>query len=86
MPIALENENVLTLQQIQTLTGVETQKILVSFKLKPKVVETMEERRRGILSSVTQTNQDQQTLSVSTLGKCFFYPALTIDDDAIEFK
>lgn len=71
VPIVLENENVLTLQQIQALTGIETQKTLCNFKLKPKVLETLEERRRSILSSVTQTNQDQQTLSVSTLGKTF---------------
>lgn len=69
VPITLENENVLTLQQIQTLTGSETQKILVSFKLKPKVFETLEERRRGILNAVTQTNHEQQTLSISTLGE-----------------
>lgn len=69
VPINLENDNVLTLQQIQNLTGCETQKILVNFKLKPKVFDTLEDRRKSILSSVTQTNHDQQTLSISTLGE-----------------
>lgn len=69
MPIAIENDSVLTLEHIQQLTGAETQQILVKIKLKPKVQESLEERRRSIQNAVSQTSSDQYMLSVSTLGK-----------------
>ncbi|VEN44259.1 unnamed protein product [Callosobruchus maculatus] len=68
VPITVENENVLTLQQIQQLTGTETQETLVRLKLKAKVLDSLEERRRSIQSSVTQTINDQLTLNVSSLA------------------
>lgn len=69
MPIAIENDSVLTLEHIQQLTGTETQQILVKIKLKPKVQESLEERRRSIQNAVSQTSTDQYMLSVSTLGE-----------------
>ncbi|KAJ8933842.1 hypothetical protein NQ314_013764 [Rhamnusium bicolor] len=68
VPIGLENDSVLTLQHIQQLTGTETQQILVKFKLKTKVQESLEERRRSIQGSVSQTSNDQLMLSISTLA------------------
>lgn len=65
----MENDSVLTLEHIQQLTGTETQQILVKFKLKLKVQESLEERRRSIQGAVSQTSSDQYMLSISTLGK-----------------
>lgn len=56
--------NVLTLDQIQQLSGVETQQILAKVKLKQKVQESLEERRKSIQGSVSQTSSDQFMLSV----------------------
>ncbi|EFA08205.1 TATA-binding protein-associated factor 172-like Protein [Tribolium castaneum] len=63
-----ENDSVFTLERIQELTGPTTQEILVKIKLKTKVQESLEERRRSIQNSVVQTSNDQLTLSVSTLA------------------
>ncbi|KAJ8949069.1 hypothetical protein NQ318_016971 [Aromia moschata] len=68
VPIAVENDSVFTLQHIQQLTGAETQQILVKFKLKTKVQESLEERRRSIQGSALQTSNDQLMLSVSSLA------------------
>lgn len=69
VPITVANDNVLTLEQIKDLTGPQTHEILVNFKLKSKVLESLEERRKSIQTSVTQTNKDQNALYISTLGK-----------------
>ncbi|XP_050515682.1 TATA-binding protein-associated factor 172 isoform X1 [Diabrotica virgifera virgifera] len=68
VPIPGNNENVLTLDQIEQVTGPETQSILVNIKMKPKVLESLEERRRNIHNSVSQTNKDQTRLSTSTMA------------------
>ncbi|XP_074027518.1 histone acetyltransferase 1 isoform X2 [Leptinotarsa decemlineata] len=68
VPVVVENENVLTLQQIEKLTGNETQQTLVNSKLKAKVHENLEERRRSIHSSVLQTTAEQHNLSTSTFS------------------
>lgn len=60
--------SVLTLDQIQQLSGMQTQQILAKIKLKPKVAESLEERRKNIQGSVSQTSSDQFMLSVSTLA------------------
>lgn len=62
------DDSILTLDRIQHLTGDETQNLLNSFKLKPKIQETLEERRRSIQNSAQQTNNEQFTLSISTLA------------------
>lgn len=56
---------VLTLEQIQQLVGPVMSQLLASNKLKPKVVESLEERRRSIQGAVSQTASDQQLLTVS---------------------
>lgn len=56
--------SVLTLDQIQQLSGTETQQILAKVKLKQKVQESLEERRKSIQGSVSQTSSDQFMLSV----------------------
>ena len=56
---------VLTLEQIQQLSGPVAQQLLATNKLKPKVAETLEERRRTIQGAVSQTSSDQMLLSVS---------------------
>ncbi|XP_018561856.1 TATA-binding protein-associated factor 172 isoform X1 [Anoplophora glabripennis] len=68
VPINIQNDSVFTLQHIEQLTGAETQQVLVKFKLKTKIQESLEERRRSIQGSATQTSNDQLMLSVSTLA------------------
>ncbi|XP_057659908.1 TATA-binding protein-associated factor 172 isoform X3 [Diorhabda carinulata] len=68
VPIEDNNENVLTLEQIERLTNTETQQTLINFKLKTKVLESLEERRRNIHSSSAQTKKDQTRLSCSTMA------------------
>lgn len=60
--------SVLTLDQIQQLSGTETQMMLSKVKIKQKVAESLEERRKSIQGSVSQTSSDQFMLSVSTLA------------------
>lgn len=68
VPILAENDGVFTLERIQELTNQTTQETLVKFKLKAKVQESLEERRRSIQSTVLQTAQDQSALATSTLA------------------
>jgi TATA-binding protein-associated factor len=68
VPVNSENDSVFTLERIQELTGQSTQETLVKIKLKSKVQESLEERRRSIQNSVVQTSNDQLVLSVSTLA------------------
>lgn len=71
VPVGVDNDGVLTLEHMQQLTGAETQRVLFACKLKQKVQESLEERRRGIQGAVSQTSSDQYMLSVSTLGTSF---------------
>lgn len=68
VPIKSESDTVLTLEHIQQLTGEETHETLVKFKLKPKILESLDERRKSIQHSVSQTSNEQFMLSVSTLA------------------
>lgn len=68
VPVKVETDAVLTLEQIQNVTGEETQNTLVKCRLKPKIQESLEERRKSIQHSVSQTSNEQLMLSVSTLG------------------
>lgn len=68
VPVNTENDSVFTLERIQELTGQSTQDALVKIKIKSKVQESLEERRRSIQSTVIQTSNDQLVLSVSTLA------------------
>uniref|UniRef100_A0A1B6DFE2 TATA-binding protein-associated factor 172 n=1 Tax=Clastoptera arizonana TaxID=38151 RepID=A0A1B6DFE2_9HEMI len=67
LPLDQETYNqVLTLDQIQQLSGSVAQQLLTSHKLKPKVAESLEERRKSIQGAVSQTSSDQQLLTITT--------------------
>lgn len=72
VPMTINGDGVLTLDLMKALTGTDVQQTLIRFKLKQKILDSLEERRRSIHDSVTQTSQDQYMLSVSTLGKLTF--------------
>lgn len=55
---------VLTLEQIQQLSGPVAQQLLSGHRLKPKVFESLEERRKAIQGAVSQTSSDQMLLSI----------------------
>ncbi|RZF48832.1 hypothetical protein LSTR_LSTR003212 [Laodelphax striatellus] len=57
---------VLTLEQIQQLSGPVFQQTLINCKLKTKIHENLESRRKSIQGAVSQTSSDQQLLTVST--------------------
>lgn len=69
VPMKVNGDSVLTLDLMTELTGPEIQQLLIKFKLKQKILDTLEERRRSLHDSVMQTSQDQHMLRVSTLGK-----------------
>lgn len=69
VPLNVNGDSVLTLDQMKQLTGTDIQETLVKFKLKQKIYDSLEERRRSLHDSVMQTSQDQYMLSVSTLGR-----------------
>jgi len=53
------------LEQIQQLSGPVAQQLLSGHKLKPKMSESLEERRKAIQGAVSQTSSDQMLLSIS---------------------
>ncbi|XP_076043200.1 histone acetyltransferase 1 isoform X2 [Oratosquilla oratoria] len=57
---------ILTLEQIHNLSGPISLSLFANAKLKPKVQETLEERRKAIQNSVSQTSSDQMSLSTTT--------------------
>lgn len=63
---ALTASPVLTLNQIQTLSGHTALTLFALGRLRPKVLATLEERRKTIQSSVSQTSSDQLTLATMT--------------------
>ncbi|ENN71273.1 hypothetical protein HUJ04_007705 [Dendroctonus ponderosae] len=66
IPIEIDNEQPLTLPLIEQLTGPSTDSILVNIKLKSKILNNLQERRRSIQSSVISTALEQRTLNIST--------------------
>ncbi|KAK3929318.1 TATA-binding protein-associated factor 172 [Frankliniella fusca] len=60
------SKQVLTLEQIQQLAGQVSEKLLSQQKLKPKVIDTLDQSRKNIQKSVSQTIQDQSILHIST--------------------
>ncbi|XP_053648070.2 TATA-binding protein-associated factor 172 isoform X2 [Cherax quadricarinatus] len=57
---------VLTLEQIQNLSGHISLTLFSGGRLRPKVHTTLEERRKAIQSSVSQTSTDQISLATTT--------------------
>ncbi|KAI4456700.1 tata-binding protein-associated factor [Holotrichia oblita] len=68
VPMDVNGDSVLTLDHMKQLTGPDVQQTLVKCKLKQKILDSLEERRRSLHDSVTQTSQDQYMLSVNTLA------------------
>ncbi|KAF7266582.1 hypothetical protein GWI33_020089 [Rhynchophorus ferrugineus] len=66
VPLEINNDQPLTLPLIEQLTGSNTETVLVNFKLKPKILETLQERRRSIQTAVEQTANEQKTYTIST--------------------
>uniref|UniRef100_A0A0A9X8J8 TATA-binding protein-associated factor 172 n=1 Tax=Lygus hesperus TaxID=30085 RepID=A0A0A9X8J8_LYGHE len=56
---SLAGAKVLTLDQMEQIVDVKVGEILLMMKMKPKVLETLQERRKTILQSLTATLGDQ---------------------------
>lgn len=63
---AFINAPVLTLEQIQNLSGHVALTLFNGGRLRPKVHSTLEERRKAIQNNVSQTSTDQISLSTTT--------------------
>ncbi|XP_054706279.1 TATA-binding protein-associated factor 172-like [Uloborus diversus] len=61
---AYQSGAVYTFEQIVQLASVGFPSSVSVVKLKPKVIETLEERRKSLLKTVTQTSHDQAALNV----------------------
>lgn len=60
----LDTTKILTLDEIQTLATTLTDNLRARFVMKPKVADMLDERRRSLLSSFSQTNADQNNLNI----------------------
>jgi hypothetical protein len=56
---------IVTLEHIELLTGSETKFLISSLKLRPKIIEQLEERRLSLNQSHKQINSDLISLTVS---------------------
>lgn len=63
--VPVQQTSLLTLEQISQLSGSTVQQTIVQSKLKPKTAETLEERRKAIQSSVSQTSLHQSSLAIT---------------------
>ncbi|CAD7093413.1 unnamed protein product [Hermetia illucens] len=61
-----DNCKVLTLDQIQMLCTTMTENLRRNSVLKPKILDLLEERRRGLQNSFLQTSAEQNSYNVST--------------------
>nr|CAD7594395.1 unnamed protein product [Timema genevievae] len=61
-----DGTSVLTLDQIQQLSGPTAQRLLSAHRLKPRAAETLEERRKAIQSAVSETSSNHLLLNIST--------------------
>uniref|UniRef100_A0A0N8BMP5 TATA-binding protein-associated factor n=1 Tax=Daphnia magna TaxID=35525 RepID=A0A0N8BMP5_9CRUS len=62
------NASFLTPEQIQSLTGPITIQLLTSSKLKSKITEMLEDRRKSLSSACLQVSTDQNKLNNTTLS------------------
>ncbi|CAH1396143.1 unnamed protein product [Nezara viridula] len=62
----ITSANVLTLDQMEHLCGTYTADLLEKSRLKPKLLETLEERRKCIRNAVTTTLNEQNTYHIMT--------------------
>jgi Domain of unknown function (DUF3535) len=63
--VPVQQTSLLTLEQISQLSGATVQQTIVQSKLKPKTAETLEERRKAIQNSVSQTSLHQSSLAIT---------------------
>lgn len=61
-----DSTNMLTLDQIKDLCTTATENLKVRFQLKTKVANLLEERRKSLYLSYTQTSTEQSQLNMST--------------------
>uniref|UniRef100_A0A336KBP6 CSON011086 protein n=1 Tax=Culicoides sonorensis TaxID=179676 RepID=A0A336KBP6_CULSO len=64
--VELESSPVLTLDQILRLSTTLTENLRQTFNLKPKLADTLEERRKALHASYQFTSQEQNTLNITT--------------------
>ncbi|CAB3368489.1 Hypothetical predicted protein [Cloeon dipterum] len=64
--VPVPQTSMLTLEQISQLSNSSIQQTIVQSKLKPKTAETLEERRKAIQNSVSQTSLHQCSLAITT--------------------
>lgn len=69
VPVEVASDQPLTLPLIEQVTGNETERILVNFKLKAKILESLQERRRSIQTNVLTTASEQRTFTICAKGK-----------------
>lgn len=62
----ITSANVLTLDQMEHLCGTYTADLLEKSRLKPKLLETLQERRKCIRTAVTTTLNEQNTFHIMT--------------------
>ncbi|XP_050311061.1 TATA-binding protein-associated factor 172 isoform X6 [Anthonomus grandis grandis] len=60
------NEEPLTLPLIERLTGPSTERVLLNAKMKAKMLESLQDRRRSIQSAALSTGTEQRCLTIST--------------------
>lgn len=63
---AYESVGMMTLEQIKELCTTATDDLKIRFQLKTKVASLLEERRKSLFNSYTQTSSEQSHLSLST--------------------
>ncbi|GAB0093033.1 TATA-binding protein-associated factor 172 [Sergentomyia squamirostris] len=66
IPTDYEGAKILNLDQIQALSNVEVEPMKQKYNLKPKIVEIIESRRKGLLTSCTQTTLEQNVFNITT--------------------
>lgn len=60
-----EINNTRSLEQVVNLTGQYSEQLLSKTKLKTKVAQMLEERRKSVLMAATQCSNDQNSYSIS---------------------
>lgn len=60
----LDSTKILTLDEIQALATTLTDNLRTRFVMKPKIADMLDERRRSLMSSFSQTNADQNNLNI----------------------
>lgn len=70
----LDSTKILTLDEIQALATTLTDNLRTRFVMKPKIADMLDERRRGLMSSFSQTNADQNNLNIRYVQILYLNP------------